>query len=161
MSDETTVKRTLASKRRGRTDWARVDALTDEEIEAAVAADPDAAPNLDTEWFRGATLVIPGRKKAVSLRIDSDVLEWYKAQGGRYQSRMNAVLRAYRDAHVHNVSTDPNPPRNARTKDTVSRDQGTWTHRSTSVEKASGVDKSTARGPKSTAKGSARAKRKR
>ena len=45
------------------TDWDRVDALTDKEIEQAVAEDPDAEL-LDEEWFKRATLVIPGEKEA-------------------------------------------------------------------------------------------------
>ena len=83
----------------GLTDWARVNALTDEEIEAAVAADPDAPPLLDHAWFEGATLELPQPKQAVSLRVDPDVLQWFKAQGPGYLSRMNAVLRRYAEAH--------------------------------------------------------------
>ena len=46
---------------------------------------------------RSGLKVIPP-KKSVSLRIDADVLEWFKAQGVGYQTRINAILRAYRDA---------------------------------------------------------------
>lgn len=73
--------------------------MTDKEIEDAVRTDPDAAPLLDEEWFKTATLVMPERKVPVSLRVDREVLEWFKAQGPRYQSRMNAVLKAYVGAH--------------------------------------------------------------
>lgn len=83
----------------GLTDWARVDALTDEDIDAAIASDRDAAPIVDKEWFEGATLELPERKQAVSLRVDADVLRWYKEKGPGYQSRMNAVLRQYAQAH--------------------------------------------------------------
>ena len=76
-----------------KTDWARVDALTDEEIEAAVANDPDAAP-IDIDWS-DAVLVIPARKKAISIRVDEDVLDYFKSQGDGYQRRINAVLRSY------------------------------------------------------------------
>ena len=55
MSAKRIVRRTLGNLRRGKTDWARVDALTDEEIEEAVRNDPDAPPNLDEEWFKNAT----------------------------------------------------------------------------------------------------------
>ncbi len=79
---------------RGRTDWARVDALTDEEIEQAVAEDPDQEL-LDAEWFRTAELVVPGEKERVTLRVDRDVLEFFKQKGRGYQTRMNAVLKAY------------------------------------------------------------------
>jgi uncharacterized protein (DUF4415 family) len=40
------------------------------------------------------------RKEQIALRVDKDVLEWYRAQGAGWQTRMNAVLRAYRDATV-------------------------------------------------------------
>ncbi len=73
--------------------------MTDAEIAASVAADPDAAPIADAEWFRTARLVMPEPKHAVSLRIDPDVLSWYRQQGPGYQSRMSAVLREYAKAH--------------------------------------------------------------
>lgn len=82
-------------ERRGETDTARLEALTDDDIERAVAEDPDAAPLLDKEWFETAERIMPPAKTPVSLRLDRDVLEWFKAQGKGYQSRINAVLRAY------------------------------------------------------------------
>ena len=88
------VKRTHKN-RRDKTDWARVDALSDREIESAVKSDPDAAPILGKEWFRTAKLALPERKVPISLRMDREVVEWFKASGKRYQSRMNAVLKAY------------------------------------------------------------------
>jgi uncharacterized protein (DUF4415 family) len=81
------------SPRKGKTDWARVDALTDEDIVKAVANDPDATP-IDIDWS-DSVLVIPARKKAISIRVDEDVLDYFKSQGDGYQRRMNAVLRSY------------------------------------------------------------------
>ena len=98
MSAKRIVKATLGSRRRDKTDWARVRAMTDEEIEAAARSDPDAQLT-DAEFWKGAKLVMPDRKQPVTLRLDKDVLEWFKAQGRRYQSRMNAVLRSYMQAH--------------------------------------------------------------
>jgi uncharacterized protein (DUF4415 family) len=96
VSAKSIVKRTRgASRRPGNTDWARVDAMTNQDIEAAIESDPDAAPLLDKNWFERATLVMPQRKVAVSLRIDREVVDWFKAHGTRYQARMNAVLKAY------------------------------------------------------------------
>jgi uncharacterized protein (DUF4415 family) len=80
-------------RRRGKTDWDAVDALTDEEIEQAVRNDPDAVP-LDIDWSK-AVLVIPPKKKAISIRVDEDVLDYFKKHGVGYQRRMNAVLRSY------------------------------------------------------------------
>ncbi|GIK81369.1 MAG: BrnA antitoxin family protein [Pseudorhodoplanes sp.] len=81
-------------KRVGKTDWARVDALTDEEIEAAMADDPDWADLIDIDWSK-AVLVVPPKKKAISIRVDEDVLDYFKQQGAGYQRRINAVLRSF------------------------------------------------------------------
>jgi uncharacterized protein (DUF4415 family) len=96
------VRRTLKTRRPGRTDWKRVDALTDEEIERAVREDADAAPIVDRDWFRKARLVLPQpqpAKEQLTIRLDRKVVDWFKAQGARYQTRINAVLRAYVEAH--------------------------------------------------------------
>jgi len=79
-------------------------------IEAAIRKDPDAAP-LDFDWSE-AVLVIPPRKRAISIRLDEDVLDYFKKEGAGYQRRMNAVLRSYmhqkqrgtRDARVLGAS---------------------------------------------------------
>src|SRR4051794_3456254 len=81
------------ASRRGKTDWAAVEALTDQEIAEAVRNDPDAVP-LDFDWS-DAVLVLPPKKKAISIRVDEDVLDFFKQQGAGYQRRMNAVLRSY------------------------------------------------------------------
>jgi uncharacterized protein (DUF4415 family) len=73
--------------------------MSDREIEAAIKSDPDATALLDPEWFKWAIVVMPERKVPVSLRIDREVVEWFKAHGSRYQSRMNAALKAYVRAH--------------------------------------------------------------
>lgn len=78
---------------KGRTDWARVAALSDDAIAAAVRADPDAVP-LDFDWSR-ARVIVPPKKTAISIRIDDDVLAFFKRQGAGYQRRINAVLRSY------------------------------------------------------------------
>jgi uncharacterized protein (DUF4415 family) len=93
MKKSNIVTRKWGDRRKGKTDWARVDALTDEDIAKAVANDPDAAP-IDIDWS-DAVLVIPSRKKAISIRVDEDVLDFFKKQGDGYQRRINAVLRSY------------------------------------------------------------------
>ncbi len=80
------------SPRKGKTDWAALDALTDEEIEASIKNDPDWSD--DWNWGE-AVLVIPPKKKAISIRVDEDVLDYFKHEGAGYQRRMNAVLRSY------------------------------------------------------------------
>jgi uncharacterized protein (DUF4415 family) len=80
----------------GKTDWERVRNMTEGEVEANAASDPDAPP-LDDAFFRTAKVLTPPgvSKTHTGIRIDTDVLNWFKAQGRGWQTRMNAVLRAY------------------------------------------------------------------
>ena len=94
MKKESIVVRKWGDRRKGKTDWARVDALTEEEIEASIANDPDWAEFKDIDWST-AVLVIPPKKKAISIRVDEDVLKFFKKEGDGYQRRINAVLRSY------------------------------------------------------------------
>lgn len=63
--------------------------------------DTSDIPEMDEKFFAAARLVMPPgtSKKAVSLRVDEDVFDWFKAQGRGHLSRMNGVLRAYMLAH--------------------------------------------------------------
>ena len=81
-----------ASGGRRRTDWHYLNP-TGDEIAAAIARDRDAAP-LDIDWSN-AVIVVPPKKKAISIRVDPDVLDFFKNEGPGYQSRINAVLRSY------------------------------------------------------------------
>jgi uncharacterized protein (DUF4415 family) len=83
----------------GHTDWDKVNALSEEEVEAAAQADPDAPP-LDDEFWRNVQVVVPSRvpKRHQGMRLDAEVLEWFKAQGPGWQTRMNAVLKSYVEA---------------------------------------------------------------
>ena len=81
----------------GKTDRARLDAMTDEELTAAATADPDNPP-LDDAFFKQVMLRTPERKTGVYLRLDPDVLTWFRQSGRGYQTRINAVLRAYKEA---------------------------------------------------------------
>jgi uncharacterized protein (DUF4415 family) len=81
------------------TDWARVLAMTEEELDAAARSDPDAQPTTEEDWAE-AVVILPGPKQLVCLRIDRDILDWFRGQGRGYQTRMNAVLRAYMAAQT-------------------------------------------------------------
>jgi uncharacterized protein (DUF4415 family) len=83
--------------RRGKTDWDYLDRVTDAEIEAAMARDPEWADFKDFDWSE-AVLLMPPKKKAISIRMDDDVLDFFKKQGPGYQRRINAVLRSYMQA---------------------------------------------------------------
>ncbi|MDE3016111.1 MAG: BrnA antitoxin family protein [Pseudomonadota bacterium] len=77
-----------------KTDWARLDAMRDEDIDCS------DIPELSEEFWKNARLMPPLIPKTpVSLRIDPDILAWFRGRGKRYQSRINAVLRAYVEAH--------------------------------------------------------------
>lgn len=77
-----------------RTDWARVRAKTEEELERDIASDPDWK-DVPKDWYKDAEAVMPTAKKLLSLRLDADVVDWFKQRGPGYQTRMNAVLRAF------------------------------------------------------------------
>jgi uncharacterized protein (DUF4415 family) len=47
------------------------------------------------DWYKGAELVMPRRKQLITLRLDPDVVEWFRRQGAGYQTKINAVLRAF------------------------------------------------------------------
>ncbi|AXK81430.1 hypothetical protein DW352_13470 [Pseudolabrys taiwanensis] len=66
--------------------------MTDAEIEASIKDDPDWSD--DWNWSE-AVLVVPPKKKAISIRVDEDVLDYFKNEGAGYQRRINAVLRSY------------------------------------------------------------------
>jgi uncharacterized protein (DUF4415 family) len=66
------------------------------------AIDTSDHPELDASFWEQAKLVKPPTKQAISLRVDSDVLDWFKSQGKGYQSLMNAVLRSYVEHHIKN-----------------------------------------------------------
>jgi uncharacterized protein (DUF4415 family) len=86
-----------ATSRKSQTDWKRVDALPDQAI------DFSDTPELTPEMFARAVvrrgLEPMARKRQLTIRIDSDVLEWYRRQGPGYQTRINALLRAYMQEH--------------------------------------------------------------
>ncbi len=77
-----------------KSDLARLRKTTDAEIDAQIASDPDLQETKDIDWSK-AVLVIPPKKKAISIRVDEDVLDYFKTDGDGYQRRINAVLRSY------------------------------------------------------------------
>ena len=83
----------MSKKSTIKSDLKRIDALRDEDI------DYSDIPALDKGFFEKARVVVPPGKKQLTIRLDADVLTWLKAQGKGYQSRINAILRMYYDAH--------------------------------------------------------------
>ena len=83
---------------RSMTDWKRVNAKTAAEIEADAASD-DAGDGMTVDWAQGE-IGLPLPKAVLNMRVDRDVLEFFKTSGRGYQTKINAVLRAYKEAHA-------------------------------------------------------------
>ena len=83
----------MQARGESRTDWARAAATTQEELEASIAADPDEA-GMEIDWD-SASVVMPQPKSVLNMRVDQDVLAYFKQSGRGYQTRINAVLRAF------------------------------------------------------------------
>ncbi len=88
----------LKTKRaESRTDLSKVDAMTDEKLERLIAEDEDER-GLQPDWTK-AKLIFPQAKQSVHLRLEQDIIKYFKAHGKGHISRMQAVLKAYVDAH--------------------------------------------------------------
>jgi uncharacterized protein (DUF4415 family) len=86
----------MIARGESRTDWAQVKAMPQEEVERL--ADEEDGP-LPEGWEN--TIVIgglPPHKRDIHIRLDADVVDWFRAQGRGYQTRINAVLRAFVEA---------------------------------------------------------------
>jgi uncharacterized protein (DUF4415 family) len=99
MKDNTTMRFSVTELRnrdrsKSRTDMARLRDMSEEELDRSIAEDPDWQ-EVPKDWYLKAEAVMPARKKLVSMRFDADVLDWFRDQGPGYQTRMNAVLRAF------------------------------------------------------------------
>lgn len=80
-------------KTSSKTDWERLAKMDDKDI------DTSDIPELDDAFFQNAELRVPV-KKPVTLRLDADVLEWFKAGGKGYQTRINQLLRKYMESQT-------------------------------------------------------------
>ena len=108
MSAKRTGKRSRVAEapHRGRADLRRLGIIREREI---MKTSPEELADLPEDFRDEAELVVPVTKRAISLRVDEDVLEWFRALGPRYQTRMNAVLRTY-------MTRVASPSRGSRTR---------------------------------------------
>ncbi len=81
----------------GRTNWAKLRATPEAEVEAIAAEDADNPVSPSEDWAR-MSVALPPRKAPVNAMFDADVVAWFKSGGRGYQTRMNAVLRRYMEA---------------------------------------------------------------
>ncbi len=96
MKNGSTIRVTLdeALKHPGKSDWAKIETTTEADIERQIAEDPDLQGFEDIDWSK-ATFVPAPAKQPISIRLDADILDFFKSQGSGYQSRINRVLRHY------------------------------------------------------------------
>jgi uncharacterized protein (DUF4415 family) len=89
------------SKKYTKSDLERIDSMRDEDI------DYSDIPELDESFFKKATIQYPPHKKRqLTIQLDEDVLLWLKKQGKGYQTRINAILRSYYEAHRNDTARD-------------------------------------------------------
>ena len=82
------------NSQKGKTDFAKLAKKKDSEI------DTSDSPELDEEFFKNAVWTIRKPKKMVSIRLDEEVLTWFKSQGKGYQTKINDILKMYIRAKV-------------------------------------------------------------
>ena len=85
----------LYTIKKSQTDWKRLKSMKDEEI------DFSDTPEVDSSVIAKMVVREPRPKPIVSIRLDPEILEWFKRKGKGYQTRINAVLRSYVEAHRH------------------------------------------------------------
>ena len=76
-----------------RTDWHKANRITGERLEASIRADPDDIQG-EPDWAQ-ATMGVPAPKDHINIRIDHDVLQWFRSNGKGYQTLINNALRAF------------------------------------------------------------------
>ena len=92
-----TAEELKTMKAQSQTDLSRVDAITDEELERLIAEDP-AERDVRPDWTK-AKLILPRAKTSVHLRLEQEIIDFFKEQGSGHIARMQAVLKSYVDAH--------------------------------------------------------------
>ena len=86
------------------TDWDALRAMTEEDIAAAAASDPDAPMTTEADW-KNARMVWPDGKEPILIAIDKDIVEWFGHRGRDYGAKINAVLREYVEAQQRQRKT--------------------------------------------------------
>lgn len=86
-----------STKRVGASGWSQLGRRTPAQIRKGIGADREVHAT-DTQFWKTAKVVLPTPKEIVTMRLDADLLRWFRRARG-YQTRINAILRAYMDAH--------------------------------------------------------------
>ena len=91
---DSTGDKSLIMRKRSKTDWTRLESMKDADL------DFRDIPELGDDFFKRAELRMPP-KQAITIRVDADVLAWFKAQGKGYQTRINMLMRAFMESQRH------------------------------------------------------------
>jgi uncharacterized protein (DUF4415 family) len=90
--------RDLNLKKKSNSNWENLATMPDSGIDVSEISE------LDESFFNNAELRLPKPKRSISLRLDDDILNWFKNQGKGYQTKINAVLRLYVQAHLRKTA---------------------------------------------------------
>ena len=101
MSEENIVRYTRETLPKDtRTDWARLKAMTEEEIEANALSDPDNPPiDMSDFWERG--VAVDGARNLTRLNLDPDILAWFQGQDKDFRTVIGTILQNYMETHEH------------------------------------------------------------
>ena len=90
------MKKKVTSNK-SRSDWKRLKRMTDKDID--LSDSPELTPDMFARSILRRGLKPVARKAQLTIRIDQDVLDWFRKKGAGYQTQINALLRAYMEAH--------------------------------------------------------------
>ena len=84
----------MRKKGKSKSNWEAVKNIKDQDLEKIIKSDVDSNTTIPEEW-EGLTVGFPEPKEQISLRVDKDVLRWFRGKGKGYQTYMNNILRSY------------------------------------------------------------------
>ena len=103
MKDKNIVRYSRSTLPKGKTQWEKLESMSEEEIERSAKTDLDN-PRWTKNMLNSAELKMPQKKVSVHMYLDQDVVEWFKSKGKGYQPRINSVLKSYVHKHLHKPS---------------------------------------------------------
>ena len=113
MNEETIISHNSDDAYKGKTDWARLDAMTEEEIEANALSDPDNLPHdTDDFWERG--VAVHGARRLTRVNIEPDILAWFQEQGTEFRQLIGALLQEYMETNEHIEPPSRKPTKEAQ-----------------------------------------------
>jgi uncharacterized protein (DUF4415 family) len=81
-------------KKQDKSDWIALKNMSEKDLESDIKSDPDSNSKIPKKW-KGMVIGMPETKEQISIRIDQDVLRWFRKKGSGYQTYINNILRSY------------------------------------------------------------------